>query len=443
MLNIIVLIFSLAALAQTQPPTTPENTAPTPPPVAAPVVAPTGQIAQPEIVQVNPDEKFVEKLWGKEFGQCFMSQQQYDEFEKKWTRYRILTRARYNILAKSYFANKIPKQNPIEIDKGFQYQALEPMTCPGMTDEDRIKGVQKALEASLAEEKLKVTDVKKFFDWDENPKKIEDYLDLFNDPAFISMPYSLQDGYDQLYRAQWNRANSRNVDYVYKEGEETKTIKLSKDDLRAIDALARTMWAELSSCEKSEGHFQMLARVTADRAAACEKDPLVNRRHCRADPQGKKTPIFEQVISAPAQFVSWVPSTYGMINVTNTSGTKIGKTYKDDVGFRKLVFPNQNIRKILCPAMDETAGATSSDLRKAYTVALEFYRNPNKFKEHWAWPKTVRNGIRYYSYGVSFESGSPKNIHSIIDSFEKPSKEFNFQKTASASCPIPYLYEKR
>lgn len=432
-LPLCLLLFVSIAKAQS----TPENAAP----AAAPVVAPTGIT---EVIQLSPDDKFIEKLWGKEFGQCFMSTQQYDEFEKKWTRYRILTRARYNILAKSYFSDKTPKQNPIEIDKGFQYQALEPMSCPGMSDEERIQGVQKALEASLAEEKLKVTDVKKFFDWDENPKKIEEYLDLFNDPAFISMPYSLQDGYDQLYRSEWNRVNTRKeVDYTYKVGDETKTVKLSKDDLRAIDALARTMWAELSPCEKTEGHFQMLARLTADRAAACEKDPLINRRHCRADPQGKKAPIYEQVISAPAQFTSWVPSTYGMITVTNAAGKKIGKAYKDDVGFKKLVYPNQSIRKILCPGMDETPGASSTDLRKAYLVALEFYRDPNKFKEHWAWPKSVRNGIRYYSYGVNFESGSPKNIHSILDSFEKPAKEFDFQKTASANCPIPYLYEKR
>ena len=393
------------------------------------------------VIPANPDEVFIEKLWGKEFGHCFMSPQQYDEFEKKWARYRILTRARYNILAKSYFNDKMPTLSPIEIDKAFQYQALEPMTCPGISDEDRIRGVQKSLEDSLAEEKLTVTNVKKFFDWDENPKRLEDYLDLFNDPVFIAMPYSLHDGYDQLYRAVWNRENQRkDITYSFKEGDQEKSVKYNKDDLRAIDALARTMWAELSACGKSEGHFEMFARMTADRAEACEKDPMVNRRHCRPDPGGNKSPIYEQVVSAPAQFSSWEPSSYAMVKVTNTTGQKIGKKFRDSTGFRKLIMPNENIRKILCPTMDEASGA---DLKKAYLVALEFYRDPKKFKERWNWPKSVRNGIRYYSYGVNFERGTPRNIHSIIDSVEKPAKEINFQKTASTSCPMPYLYEKR
>lgn len=400
-------------------------------------------------VEVNSDEQFVQKLWNREFGQCFMNAVQYEEFEKKWTRYRILTRARYNILAKSYFGAKFPQKNPTEIDKAFQYQALEPMTCPGMTDDDRFQGVQKSLEESLAVESYKLTDLKRLFELDEMPKKLEDYLDLFNDPIFISMPYSLQDGYDQLYKKEWDRMNSRkDLDYTYLVDGMPKTIKLTNNDLRAIDAIARTIWNELSVCEeKTSGHYQMFLKIVEDRAKTCEQDPMVNRRHCRADAFGKPLSKFEQTIAAPTQLPSWSASNYGVLEVTNTVGKKIGNSYKNIVGFKKLVNPNPNFRKTLCPGLDDKSQPISAEelviLKKAYLTTLEFYRDPKTFHDRWQWPKQARNGIRFFSYGTSYEKGIPKNVHSIIDEFAKPPLEIDFKKTASASCPTPYLYERR
>jgi hypothetical protein len=415
-------------------------------PAAPTAAAPTTPAPAPE----NPDKVFVQKHWGQEFGQCFMSQAQYQEFEKKWTRYRILTRARYNILAKSYFANKMPKLKSIEIDKAFQYQALEPMTCPGMTDEERAAGAQKALQASLEDEGYKIEDAEKLFELDDTPKKLEDFLDLFNDPAFISMPYSLQDGYDELYRAEWDRVNSKkDVDYTYTgENGQPKTVKLSKDQLREIDAIARTLWAEVSACDKpDEGHFQMVARVIADRAQACERDALVNRRHCRADPEGNQLPELEQVVAAPAQFPSWEPGKYALVEVTNTAGRKIGKTQKEGVGFKKLVRPNPAIRRELCPTMAPDSAPLSQArlelLQQAYVTALELVRDPQAFRRRWKWPKAARNGIRYYSYGLSFARGVPKNIHAIIDGAASPAHEYDLKKTATSACPVPYLYERR
>jgi len=405
----------------------------TPPVAAAPVAS-------------SSDEQLVQSLWGKEFAQCFLTKPQYEEFEKKWTRYRVLVRARYNILAKSYFANKMPKIKPVEIDKAFQYQALEPMTCPGLTDEERIAGVQKALSDSMESEGFKFADAKKFFELDEMPKKLEDYLDLFNDPSLISMPYSLQDGFDQLYRSEWDRMNSKpEVEYSYVTKSESRTIKLSKTDLRTIDAIARTMWAELSGCETVDGHYEMLAKIVYDRHLACEKDPLINRRHCRPDPQGQALTQFEKVIAAPSQFSSWIPGSYGMIEVTNTAGKKIGSQFKNQIGFQKFILPNGEIQKTLCPNPEglKTDDAKINLLKKAYLTALEFYRDPKQFSERWKWPKGVHNGIRYYSYGLSFNKGRPKNVHSIIDSAETPPKEINFKKTASANCPVPYFYEVR
>ncbi len=54
-----------------------------------------------EATEVPKD--IVQTLWGKEFARCFLDNKQSEEYEKKWVRYRVLTRARYNILAKSYF----------------------------------------------------------------------------------------------------------------------------------------------------------------------------------------------------------------------------------------------------------------------------------------------------------------------------------------------------
>ncbi len=422
-----------------------EPATPTPAPTLAPAIAPP-----PVPSPLSADEVFVDKLWGKEFGQCFMSATQYEDFEKKWTRYRILTRARYNILAKSYFGDKTPKLPPIEIDKAFQYQALEPMTCPGMTDEDRFKAVEKALELSLGEEGYKVTDTKTLFELDEPPRKLEDFLDLFNDPSLISMPYTLQDGYDQLFKLEWERTNSKKeVEYEYADTSsensgdnetpksEMKKLKFSKNDLRAIDAIARTIHSEAAACESPDkGHYQMMLRILWDRLATCDRDPLVNRRHCRADPFGQALPRLEQVIAAPAQYPSWNACGYGMVEVSNAAGKKIGRSYKEGTGFRKLVKPNEDLRRTLCPAPDAA-------LKKAYLATLEFYRDAKAYSEKWQWPKNVRGGIRFYSYGLSFEKGSPKNVHSIFDHSMTPPREVDFKKMATASCPLPYLYERR
>jgi hypothetical protein len=444
-LLLITLLFSLGLQAQTTDTTA--GQAPT-----AAVQAPT--VTPPALL--SSDEQFVNKLWGKELGQCYMTQNQYEDFEKKWARYRVLTRARYNLLARSYFADKIPKLNPIEIDMAFQYQALEPMTCPGLTDENRILAVQKALEDSLAVDNFKISDIKKLFELDELPKKLEDYLDLFNDPSYISMPYSLQDGYDQLFKLEWDRLNSKKeIEYSYKAptlGVERK-IKFTNQDLRTIDAIARTIWSDVSNCEKAgDGYLQMHARILEDRANACEKDPMENRKNCRPDPIGHKFTLLEQVIAAPAQFPAWKTSTLDIMEVVNSAGKKIGSNLKDlngkeKVGFRKMIRGNSAFRKTLCPAVDDSfkplTETSLANLKKAYLVALELYREPKSFAELWQWPKAVKGNLRFYSYGIGLDKGMPKNLHSIMNFSTTPATEIDFKKIATATCPAPYIYERR
>jgi len=385
----------------------------------------------------SAEESFIEKYWGSQFGRCYMSTSQYQKYMKAWLRYRIITRARYNLLAKSY-RDITPNTTPTTIDLAFQFQSLSRETFDlDQPEEETIKEIENALQEALSKEKPALA----FEQWtetlgiDRKPKNLQDYLEIINSNK--SPPYSRQDGYDVLYKALWDK-DFKQKSPVYLKTEEQE-MTFNPEDLRAIDAIARTLWGEVGLCDDvRSGHYQLVARVIQDRADSCENSRRSHQRFCREKAEHPNMVPYEQALSKSGQFSNWKGGEQNTVNIDSAKGLRLGK---DGKGLIKLIKANKQIKRSLCPTEDLIGivnnEATLKKLKEAYKVALKLYRDPKAFKSRWKWKGA--DHAYFYFHGQAEIKTRSKNIQGFIT----PDKvEVNFSKATAPYCPQPYIYKE-
>jgi hypothetical protein len=189
---------------------------------------------------------------------------------------------------------------------------------------------------------------------------------------------------------------------------------LSKDDLKTIDGIARTLMGEAQSCQfnldKNEfnpGHFETLARVMVDRATKLAvREPQSIYDYDRLDQS--QMPAMEKIISRPGQFDAW--------DVCKKAGG--GKVGGQRVPLHCDGY-NKSLKYVLCPqnkkneekivGPKQQLGEYHNDLWKwAVEVATEAYLGgppQNTYQETHPWSVAGRpepsTTIEAYTHGVS------------------------------------------
>jgi hypothetical protein len=146
-------------------------------------------------------------------------------------------------------------------------------------------------------------------------------LDILGEDALAPKLISKHIGDCIVEPARWRKTKPRNVSgydkfflpYWRKKSEAQVTLpsgrKLYSDDLQAIDAVSRTIYGEVQSCqfnwkddEYNPGHFEAVGRLIADRAEAIGTGTDNGSRDFG---RPSSVPLMEQVVSRNGQFNNW------------------------------------------------------------------------------------------------------------------------------------------
>jgi hypothetical protein len=138
----------------------------------------------------------------------------------------------------------------------------------------------------------------------------------------------LGSGYDKFFARYWEKQNVSSV--ILPSGR-----TLQKNDLRAIDAVARTLYGEVQGCqfdwkedEYRPGHFEAVGRLIADRSEAVGSGTLNGTRDFG---QPSVRPIMEQVVSRPGQFNNWD------LAIKNKWGRPISSTERSSILYAREI----------------------------------------------------------------------------------------------------------
>ncbi|HEX4924347.1 MAG TPA: hypothetical protein VFV50_09680, partial [Bdellovibrionales bacterium] len=213
--------------------------------------------------------------------------------------------------------------------------------------------------------------------------------------------------YDSVFTDFWNRQPKPKI--VLPSGYE-----MTKEDLRAIDGLARTLMGEAEGCQYQTGrqdfdpgHFETIGRIMVDRGTGIREGDADSIRDF-ANPKHRDWHELEQVISRSNQFNNW------------DSIKERWVTQKDRATGKKrrvrIVEDNGALLNTLCPKNDLTAEAhrgkggrldpDNQELWKwAVEVATQMYASGGRrYQEVYPWNTGGRarpyDRIGYYTHGV-------------------------------------------
>jgi len=184
---------------------------------------------------------------------------------------------------------------------------------------------------------------------------------------------------------------------------------MTRADLINIDAMARTLYAEIASCFKKGLHYPMtVARVMLNRV-----DNARYRTQFVDDPHSAKKPDLAKVATKPSQFQVWMNEhTY---YVKDKNGKVLKDKNKKPIVDRTVV--NPSLITALCPPRDEYQKLLTgkkpipqevSIWRNAVRIATEATLQPKRFKK-----RTVQVTQSHYSSNMDHFFGMSRKYPAI------------------------------
>lgn len=191
---------------------------------------------------------------------------------------------------------------------------------------------------------------------------------------------------------QWSKLKPRNGSGYnkhfapYWEGVSAKPVMLpsgrvlTSRDLRAIDAVARTLYGEVQGCqfdwkedEYRPGHFEAVGRLIADRTEAVGSGTLGGTRDFG---QPSELPIMEQVVSRSGQFNNWD------LAIKN----RRGHPYKLNGALFNSLCPRNERNKSVFVGPNERLSEEHDEIWKwAAEIATQMYLNRASYQSRYPW----------------------------------------------------------
>jgi hypothetical protein len=187
---------------------------------------------------------------------------------------------------------------------------------------------------------------------------------------------------------------------------------LGKNDLRAIDAVTRTLYGEVHGCqfdwrqdEYRPGHFETVGRLIADRSEAVGTG-LFNGSRDFGKPS--QIPIMEQVVSRSGQFNNWD------LSVKNRRGRPVKR---NGALFNSLCPRNEKNKSAFVGPNESFSKEHDEIWRWALEVATQMYLNRSSFQSRYPWnvSGSLNSELRvmYFTHGRTKPSSRYARFHKL------------------------------
>ncbi|HEX4924808.1 MAG TPA: hypothetical protein VFV50_12010 [Bdellovibrionales bacterium] len=180
-------------------------------------------------------------------------------------------------------------------------------------------------------------------------------------------------GYDRHFAPHWERARQASIRLP-------SGRVLDNRDLRAIDAVARTLYGEVQGCqfdwkedEYRPGHFEAVGRLIADRSEAVGSGTHGGTRDFG---QPSELPIMEQVVSRSGQFNNWD------LAIKN----RRGRPYKlNGALFNSLCPRNERNKNVFVGPAERLSEEHEEIWKWAVEIAAQMYLNRPVYQALYPW----------------------------------------------------------
>ncbi|MEQ1877982.1 MAG: hypothetical protein ABL958_15170 [Bdellovibrionia bacterium] len=180
-------------------------------------------------------------------------------------------------------------------------------------------------------------------------------------------------GYDKYFAPYWDEREHSSVKLP-------SGRVLAKHDLRAIDAITRTLYGEVHGCqfdwrqdEYRPGHFETVGRLIADRSEAVGTGTFFGSRDFG---RPSDIPVMEQVVSKAGQFNNW--------DLAMKNGR--GRAYKRNGALLNTLCPRNERNKSVFVGPSESFSKEHDEIwRWALEIATQMYLNRTSFQTRYPW----------------------------------------------------------
>ncbi|MGE3973750.1 MAG: hypothetical protein AB7F59_04410 [Bdellovibrionales bacterium] len=359
----------------------------------------------------DPWTQFVENQWNKSMGLCLMGDEEYAKYQTEWQNFRIISAIRYELLLKHWFKRDPPKQNNLEIDSAFQFQKLEPYMIAGISEAEKISNIDQAILHALELELPSASpeEFRKRFGFLK--ANLTAYLQVLNKDSLMAAPYNGHEGFSILYQNLWKKKAATSGSWSL------ENYRVSAQDLKSVDAMARTLWLAGNSCkEPQKGAYQALARIMIDRSKFCQDFDKKSIEYCSSDRRLKDASPIEKVIAKANAFEVWRGGLFEQFPQQNKKKSWVRSFYKLSVG-------NPSLQKALCPTALVNPEQLAQ-LKQVYVLALKAHLETTNFEKQWVWGANRKLKSKI------------KAVTQILDSTQMPPLTYDLKKNSTSQCQL-------